>query len=223
MKLYSLPLSPYAARVRGAIYAKRLDIEIVPPPADRSAPEFRALNPAGRIPVLVLDDGTALPESAVIVEYLEDAVPAPALRPPSAKERARVRLITTVADLYVMQVMLPIFYALDAGSKDEAAITAEFAKLDAGLAHLESLLRPGAYAHGESVTTADVWLTPVRFTIDGLIGFARRPDLLDGYPAIAAYADVIRRDPALSRVWQEMTDGLKAFYAARTQAAKPQA
>ena len=217
MKLYSLPLSPYAARVRGAIYAKKLDVEIVPPPADRSSPEFRALNPAGRIPILILDDGTALPESAVIVEYLEDAFPEPALRPRNAKDRARVRLITTVADLYVMQVLLPIFYLLDAGSKDEAAIALEFDKLDAGLGHLESLLRPGAFAHGDSVTTADVWLTPVRFTIDGLIGFAKRADLLDHHPAIAAYADVIRRDPALSRVWQEMTDGLKAFYAARAQ------
>ncbi|HSE73079.1 MAG TPA: glutathione S-transferase family protein [Dongiaceae bacterium] len=217
MKLYSLPLSPYAARVRGAIYAKKLDVEIVPPPADRTTPEFRALNPAGRIPILVLDDGTALPESAVIVEYLEDAFPAPPLRPRSAKAQARVRLITTVADLYVMQVMLPIFYRLDAGSTDEAAIAVEFAKLDAGLAHLESLLRPGALAHGDSVTTADVWLTPVRFTMEGMIGFAKRPDLLDRHPAIAAYADVIQRDPALSRVWQEMGDGLKAFYAARAE------
>jgi glutathione S-transferase len=122
-----------------------------------------------------------------------------------------------------MQVMLPIFYMLDAGSKDEAATAAEFAKLDAGLAHLESLLRPGAFAHGDSVTTADVWLTPVRFTMEGMIGFAKRPDLLDRHPAIAAYADVIQRDPALSRVWQEMSDGLKTFYAARAQGAKPQA
>jgi glutathione S-transferase len=217
MRLYSLPLSPYAARVRGAVYAKKLDVEIVPPPADRASAEFRALNPAGRIPILILDDGTALPESAVIVEYLEDAFPTPPLRPRSAKEQARVRLITVVADLYVMQVLLPIFYLLDAGSQDEAAIAAGFDKLDAGLAHLESLLRPGAYAHGDHATTADVWLTPVRFAIEGMIGFAKRPDLLDRYPAIAAYADVIRQDPALSRVWQEMTGGLKTFYAARAE------
>ena len=74
MKLYSLPLSPYAARVRGAIYAKNLAVEIVTPPADwRTSPDFRALNPLVRIPVLVLDNGTTLPESGVIVEYFEDA------------------------------------------------------------------------------------------------------------------------------------------------------
>lgn len=60
-------------------------------------------------------------------------------------------------------------------------------------------------------------MTPVRFTIEGMIGFAKRPDLLDRHPAIAAYAGVIQRDPALSRVWREMSDGLKAFYATRAE------
>jgi len=219
MKLYSLPLSPYSARVRGAIYAKKLDMEIIAPPEGwRQSTEFRKINPAGRVPVLIMDDGTALPESGVIVEYLEDAIPAPPLRPRQAKDLAQVRLITTVADLYVMQAAMPIFYLLDAGKVDEAAVAAGFEKLDAGLAHLESLLRAGAYAQGDRISTADVWLTPVRFTLDGMIGFAKRPDLLDRYPAIAAYPEIIKRDPALSRVWQEMTDGLKVFYAARAAA-----
>jgi glutathione S-transferase len=219
MKLYSLPLSPYSARVRGAIYAKKLEVEIaVPPEGWRQSEEFRALNPARRVPVLLLDDGTALPESGVIVEYLEDAFPAIPLRPKSPKDLAHVRLITTIADLYVMPSAMPIFFLLDTDKIDETAVAAGFEKLDAGLAHLESLLRPGAYADGDRISIADVWLTPVRFTLDGLIGFAKRPDLLDRHPAIAGYPKVIKRDPALARVWQEMTDGLKVFYAARAAA-----
>ena len=220
MKLYSLPLSPYSARVRGAVYAKKLDIEIITPPEGwRQSEEFRQINPARRVPVLILEDGTALPESGVIVEYLEDAFPAVPLRPKDAKDLAQVRLVTNIADLYVMQAMMPIFLLLDVETIDEQAVAAGFEKLDRGLTHLESLLRPGAYAQGDRISIADVWLTPVRFTLDGLIGFAKRPDLLERYPAIAGYTDVIKRDPALSRVWQEMTDGLKAFYTAR-QAAK---
>ncbi len=219
MKLYSLPLSPYSARVRGAIYAKQFDIEIAMPPEGwRQSEEFRQLNPARRVPVLILDDGTALPESAVIVEYLEDAFPGIALRPRQPKDLAHVRLITTVAEFYVMQAAMPIFFLLDAQSVDDTAVAAAFEKLDVGLAHLETLLHPGAYAHGERISMADVWLTPVRFTLDGLIGFAKRPALLERYPAIAGYTDLIKRDAALSRVWQEMTDGLKAFYAARATA-----
>src|SRR5690349_15812433 len=120
MKLYSLPLSPYSARVRGAIYAKQLDVEIVMPPAGwRQSEEFRQLNPARRVPVLLLNDGTALPESGVIVEYLEDVFPAISLRPRNAKALAHVRLVTTVAEFYVMQAVMPIFMSLDAERVDQ--------------------------------------------------------------------------------------------------------
>lgn len=216
MKLYSLSLSPYAARVRAAIYAKRLDIAIVAPPDDwRTTPAFRALNPMVRIPVLELDDGTGLPESGVIVEYLEDAFPEPSLRPRSAAGIARVRLITQVADLYVMQALMPLFGLLDTNTRDAAAIEAQFGKLDAGLKLLNDMLDADAYAHGHRLSTADVWLAPVRFTLDGLMGFSGRTTLLDRYKSVAAYANVARSDAALGRVWQEMSDGLKAFMAAR--------
>src|SRR4029434_4947092 len=102
-------------------------------------------------------------------------------------DAAHVRLITTVAELYVMQAAMPIFFLLDGKKIDETAVPAGFDKLDAGLAHLESLLRPAPYADGARLSTADVWLTPVRFTLDGLIGFAKRPDLLERFPAIAGY------------------------------------
>ena len=219
MKLYSLPLSPYSARVRGAIYTKNLPIEIVTPPQDwRISEDYRAINPARRIPVLMLDDGTALPESAVIVEYLEDAFPQKPLRPSGAKDLARVRLINTVTDLYVMQATFPLFMMLDKPSPDRTAVEAGFEKLDLGLTHLNSLLWPGAYADGKGVTIADVWLTPVRFTLEGLMSFARRPDLLDRHTAIAGYIDIAKGDPILGRVWQEMAEGLRAFMAARANA-----
>src|ERR1700753_1050520 len=99
MKLFSLALSPFAARVRAAIYAKGLPVEIVTPPSDwRTSAEFRKLNPLVRIPVLVLDDGTAVAESGVIVEYLEDAHSEVSLRPRAPKDLARARYITQVAE-----------------------------------------------------------------------------------------------------------------------------
>jgi glutathione S-transferase len=219
MKLYSLPLSPYAARVRAAIYAKRLPVEIVAPPSDwRISADYRALNPVGRIPVLVLDDGSTLPESGVIVEYLEDAFPEPALRPRSAAGTARVRLITQIADLYVMQVAMPLFFLYDAATRDEAAIAAHHGRLDDGLKLLNDMLDSGAYAHGHKLSTADAWLTPVRFALGGLRDFSGRGSLLDRYRSVDRYVDVVQRDPALSRVWAEMADGLAAMMATRRAA-----
>ena len=81
MKLYNVPLSPFAARCRIQIYAKKLPIELVDPPGGLGSESYRRLNPTGKVPALQLDDGFVLPESAVIGEYLEDRFPEPALRP----------------------------------------------------------------------------------------------------------------------------------------------
>jgi glutathione S-transferase len=220
MKLFSLALSPFAARVRAAIHAKSLPVEIVSPPSDwRTSADFKKLNPLVRIPVLLLDDGTALAESGVIVEYLEDAYPEPSLRPRSPKDLAHVRFITQIAEQYVMTSILPLFGLFDTKNRDEAAIAAQLAKLDGALKHLNGLLRPGGYAVGDRLTTADTWLMPVRYALDGLMGFSGRNEILDPHEAIKAYADVARRDPHLGYVWREMDDGLKAFMASRAASA----
>jgi glutathione S-transferase len=217
MKLFSLALSPFAARVRIAIYAKGLPVEIVAPPADwRTSGEFRKLNPLVRIPVLLLDDGTPLAESGVIVEYLEDAHPEVPLRPRTAKELARVRFVTQVAEQYVLSSMMPLFGLFDTKTPDEPAITAQLAKLDGALKQLEGLLRPDTYAVGDRLTTADVWLGSLRYVLDGLMSFSGRKELLnERFPALLAYADVSRRDPHIGRVWKEMDQGYKDFMASR--------
>ncbi|MBB6249535.1 glutathione S-transferase family protein [Nitrospirillum iridis] len=224
MKLYSLALSPFAARARAAIHAKGLAVDILPPPEDwRTSAAFRALNPMVRVPVLVLDDGRAIPESGVIVEYLEDAFPETPLRPADPVDHARVRLLTAVADQYVMRETFPLFGLFDTKTPDEDAIQAQLAKLDSGLAHLEGLLAQdtgrGAFAFGGRVSTADVWLTPVRYTLEGLMRFSGRAHLLDRHPSVAGYAQGLRESPALARVWDEMEEGLRAFLTQRAASA----
>jgi glutathione S-transferase len=220
MKLFSLALSPFAARVRVAVHAKKLPVEILAPPPDwRTSPEFRKLNPLVRVPVLVLDDGTSLAESGVIVEYLEDAYPETSLRPRSPKDLARVRFITQVAEQYVMPSIMPLFGLFDAKARDEAAISAAVAKLDSALRQLNGLLPPGSYASGDRLSTADAWLMPVRYSLEGLMNFSGRTELLDRHDAVRGYADVARRDPHLGLVWREMDEGLKVFMASRAAAA----
>lgn len=217
MKLFSLALSPYAARARVAIYAKGLPVEIVTPPADwRASAEFRKLNPLVRIPVLMLDDGTALAESGVIVEYLEDAYPEVPLRPRAAKDIARVRFITQVAEQYVMTAISPLFGLFDAKTRDDAAIKAQLVKLEAALEQLDGLLTPNTYAFGDRLSTADTWLTSLNYMLEGLMNFSGRKDVVDDrYPAVLAYGQVVQRDPHMSRVRQEMEQGYKDFMAAR--------
>jgi glutathione S-transferase len=220
MKLYSLDLSPFAARVRAVIYAKGLKVEIVKPEeADwRNSLEYRQLNSLVRIPLLVLEDGSPLPESAVIVEYLEEAYPEPALLPKPPKERARVRYITQVAEHYVLPHVYGLLSVLDTQERDPPAIAAALHKLERTLGNLNDLLQPGEYAFGNRLTTADAWLTPLRFSLEALMRFWKRPDLLNPYPALTAYADVARKDPHLGRVWSEMEEGYKVDIASQAAA-----
>jgi glutathione S-transferase len=213
MKLYSFDLSPYAARARISIYAKKLPIEIVAPPAGgiKSA-EYLALNPMGRVPVLVLDDGVSIPESETIVEYLEDAFPEPALRPHGAEGMAKVRLISRVAEIYVQAPLFALFAQLDPkGGRDEAAVTAGIAKLSEGMTALERLMPQGDYAAGDKFTTADCQVTPVCFFLNVVLSGLDRLDVMSDHPRLSAYITSSKKDPVLAKVLGEMAEGLKAF------------
>ena len=222
MKLHSLPLSPYAARVRIAIYAKGLDVEVRTPPADwRERGAVVDLNPLGRIPVLELDDGRALSESAVIVEYLEDVHPEPRLRPADPYEAALARRVTAVIDGYVQAAIWPLFGGLDPQADAHANLEKlgpQVEALQGALAKLEAVLGDGGYAVGEALTTADCAMAPLRFNLASLTDLLGRSDLFDRHPRVKRYYDTVERDPVLKRVQEEMSAALKPFLARWRQA-----
>src|SRR6266567_6270520 len=89
--LYDAPRCPYCARARIVLAEKGVDYEtVVIDLADRPAWIYEK-NPLGKVPVL--EEGAwVLPESAVIMEYLEERYPEPALLPADPAERAQARL-----------------------------------------------------------------------------------------------------------------------------------
>lgn len=91
LQLIDAPRCPYCARVRIMLAEKGIDHEgIVIDLQDRPDWVYE-LNASGRVPILV-EDGWALPESAVINELLEESYPDPALLPGDLAERAEARL-----------------------------------------------------------------------------------------------------------------------------------
>jgi glutathione S-transferase len=92
MKLIDAARCPYCARVRIALAEKGLEVESVAVDLSNRPQWLVDLNPPrGRVPVL--DDGFTLPESEVIMAYLEERYPEPALLPNDLPERARARLL----------------------------------------------------------------------------------------------------------------------------------
>ncbi len=217
MKLYTIDLSPFAARVRAALYFKKLNVELVPPPAaGLKSPEYRAINPLGRLPALVLDDGQVIPESETIVEFLEDAFPVPSLRPSSASDRARVRLLARIAECYINAPMFVLFPQLGASPRDQGLVESQLGRVDEGLGYLAGQLSGGRYAFGNEPTTADCCVYPTLYLTEVIGPMFGRSSLLTRHPKVLAYYQRAQEDPVISRIQREMTAAMKASVVTRT-------
>lgn len=100
LALYHNDMSVCAQKVRMTLAEKRLPWEnhhLDLRAGDQQMPEYLKLNPNAVVPTLV-DDGAVIVESTVICEYLDDAYPAPPLRPKDHAARARMRLWTKQLD-----------------------------------------------------------------------------------------------------------------------------
>jgi glutathione S-transferase len=98
MKLIGSLTSPYVRKARIVLAEKKIeyDFELDSPwNADSAIPD---LNPLGKIPVLILDDETALFDSRVIVEYLDNVTPNNKLMPAPNRERTLVKRWEALAD-----------------------------------------------------------------------------------------------------------------------------
>lgn len=167
--LYNADLSPYAARVRLAVYLKGLEdvVTFAPPPGGGlKSPEYLAENPLGKVPSLKLDSGFCLPESELIVEYLEDAYPEPPLRPADPEVRAKARLVARLADLYLAPGLGPLFLNADPSRRDAGKVDAGFQTVSTALDHIEHFLNGGLWSMGDDPSTADCALAPVFWFID---------------------------------------------------------
>src|SRR6266536_549673 len=90
--LYTAERCPYAARVRIVLAEKGIAYDAVEIDLDDRPAWLYDKNPLGRVPVYEEDEGLVLPESRVIMEYLDERYPEPALWPTDAAERALGRL-----------------------------------------------------------------------------------------------------------------------------------
>lgn len=210
MQLYSRPLSPYSAFVRGVLYLKDLPFKPMnlpyPFPAD-----FGNVTPLRRIPVLITSSGETLFEAAVIAEYLEDHFPETPVLPGTPRERALIRLLARVTELDVLGPTMKLFILSSKPERDDASIERLFDKMHTGLKVVESRLSDKAFAAGDEPTLADCWLLPVRFLMEPLKKLSGKADLLDAFPKFDAYAAKAKQHPVFERIWNEMNDGLKSF------------
>ncbi len=193
MQLYQAVTSPFAVRVRIALYAKGLEVEFVAPPDGLGSDAFRAITPMGKVPTLVCDDGSVLAESAVINEYLEERCPEPSLLPSAPEARARARMVVQMTDAYFFARYLPLFAIAKAEGRSSPAVASGFEGVREGLAALERSIDASAYAVGDALSLADCALAPALFY------------LTEYAEAYFGVSDALAPCPALAGYWSRIT------------------
>ena len=170
MKLYDYFRSSAAYRVRIALNLKGVVPERVFVHLRKNvqrSDDYLALNPQGLVPMLATDGGAVLTQSLAIVEYLDEAYPAPPLLPATPAERARVRGIALeiACDIHPLNNLRVLQYLKNTLGVSEEQKDAWYKYwIDVGLEALETRLArdpaTGRFCHGDAPTLADICLVP---------------------------------------------------------------
>lgn len=194
MKLLSAPASPYSRKVRIVLAEKRIDCGIENVDVQPQDNPVNAHNPLGKIPTLVLDDGTAIYDSRVIVEFLDNLAVDGRLVPQDNRERIAVRRWEALADGVLDAGLLVRYESLrPQDEQSESWVAKQMARVRRGLAQMESELGARAWCQGERYTLADIALG----CCVGWIGF-RQPGGIDWRaecPGLARHYDKLMARP----------------------------
>ncbi len=157
MKLIASYTSPYARKVRIALAEKKIECDFVeesPWAAQTTVPNY---NPLGKVPVLVLDDGTTLFDSRVIVEYLDTVSPVSRLIPEPNRQRIVVKRWEALADgVCDAAVAIVLEGKRLARQQNKDWLDRQRSKIDLGLKELGNELGERTWCNGEAYSLADI-------------------------------------------------------------------
>ena len=210
MKLYTGDLSPYSAKVRMQIYAMGIEDQVsFDLPVEFMMGKMSEVSPIGRIPVLATDDGL-IPESEVIAEYLDEAFPDKALVGSTPMERANVRVISRIADIYLMNNIFLSLGQMNPETRVQAVCDLLVGQVRRGVGALEKHIAADGFAAGNTLTRADCTLVPALWMCSGTVPRLGAQDPIASTTRVEDYWKRIQDNEHAARVIGEMNRGLKA-------------
>jgi glutathione S-transferase len=189
MKLLASLASPYTRKVRVFLAEKKIecDLELVDvAPIENAVNQH---NPLGKIPTLILDDGTPLYDSRVIVEFLDSASPIGRLIPEETRNRVAVRRWEALADGVLDAGILVRNESLRDKKERSASWTEkQVARMHRAMEQLATDLGEKTFCHAERYSLADIALG----SCTGWLDF-RRPGDVDWCAQYAPLAQHYRK------------------------------
>ncbi|WP_295991046.1 glutathione S-transferase N-terminal domain-containing protein [Rugamonas sp.] len=158
MKLIGSLASPYVRKVRVVLAEKKLDyqyeLENVWAPDTR----IQELNPLGKVPCLLMEDGNVMIDSRVMAEYLDTLTPVCKLLPPNGRDRADVKCWEALADGIVDAATLVRLETTQRPPELRSAdwVARQMRKVQLGLQAMADKLGDSAYCAGKNYSLGDV-------------------------------------------------------------------
>ena len=181
LTLYDAARCPYCARARLVLAEKGVEYEPVEIDLEDRPAWIYEKNPTGRVPV-VEEDTFVLPESAVIMEYLEERYPEPPLLPLDAAERALARVL-----VFRFDDLGKPYYAVRRGEDGARE------RLDRALAQLDGLLQAQPFLTGRGYGLADIAYVPWLLRAQASLGVDLSP-----WDAIGDWLERLLERPAVA-------------------------
>jgi glutathione S-transferase len=206
MKLLGSSGSPFVRKVRVFAVEKGIDVEFVLDRPSGPGSRIAELNPLGKMPVLVLDDGEAVYDSVVIVDCLEGIKPEPPLIPTDFRGRIAVRRWEALADGIAEAVInLSHQYGPMNDAEKRAAWTPrQEAKIERGLSLIERSIAGREWLHGAGFTLADIAAGYALAYVDSaLAGFDRKKR----FPGLSPYSERLMTRPSFRKTGTSSDSG----------------
>lgn len=194
--LHYHPLSPHSQKVLVAIFEKNIRFEphIVDLRDAGAREEYQKLYPMGQVPLIVLNHGPVIPESSIIVEYM-DELGGPRMISEYPDVARKIRFKDRFMDLYLIDSVATLLIERNKPQKDRDSAAIETAEYRAGAVYefLDHEVRRQTWANGEEFSLSDC-------TAAAALGYAAEVVPYRKHPNVVAYAKRLADRPSVQRM-----------------------
>ncbi len=210
LTFYYHPLSSYCQKALMALYEN--DTPFVPVLVnlqdEASRADFVKLWPIGKFPLLKDGEDWTVPESSIIIEYLDQKYPGKTKFIPADPDAARqMRMRDRFFDCYVMEPMIKVVAdrLRPEGKNDPYGVEQARKMLDTALTLVNEAMSKKTWAAGEDFTMADCAAAPALFYVNRIAPFEA------SHPHVAGYLDRLLKRPSFARCVREAQPYFEMF------------
>jgi glutathione S-transferase len=206
VELYFAYPSPYCQKVLIALAEKKL--EFVAKHVDLADPQdcasYRVIYPIGKVPLLVTGDNMLVPESGIIVEYLDELTSAARMVPEAADQARTVRLWDRLIDQNLTAPVLNLLFESmkPEGKRDQGQIDRWSRSVGTMYRMMEDQLSRMPYLGGMSFSLADCSAMPA-------LHYAHQFASLNGFEKLSGYYETLMLRASVMRVFDEAAPYVK--------------